>query len=110
MGGNEKFREIVKIEFIFFLTRLTNNIIQNFTFSIISMIFSQGVFRECFSTSFQLGRRSSPVKVTDTCQLQRTQGDPNSSIRACICTTNFCNGQEETKNANNLIDDGNFGI
>ena len=92
---------------IFFLTRLITNNLKLF-FPIISMI-PQGVFRECFSTSFQLGRRSSPVKVTNTCQLQRTQSDPNSSIRACICTSNFCNGQEENKNANNLIDDGNLG-
>ena len=50
-----------------------------------------GEIRECFPTTFKLGRRNNPVKVTDNCQLQRTQNDPNSSIRACICTSDYCN-------------------
>ena len=50
-----------------------------------------GEIRECFPTTFKLGRRNRPIKVTNECQLQRTQNDPNSSIRACICTSDYCN-------------------
>lgn len=53
--------------------------------------FVSGEIRECFSTSFKLGRRNNPVKVTPRCELQRTQSDPGSSIRACICTSDYCN-------------------
>ncbi|TRY75710.1 hypothetical protein TCAL_01259 [Tigriopus californicus] len=38
-----------------------------------------------------LGQQRMPVSVTKNCQLQRTQTDPSSSIRACICTSNLCN-------------------
>ena len=56
-----------------------------------SSLYFLGEIRECFPTTFKLGRRNNPVKVTDNCQLQRTQNDPNSSIRACICTSDYCN-------------------
>jgi hypothetical protein len=58
-----------------------------------------GSFRECFSTTFQLGQPSSPIRVTKNCDLQRTQGDPASSIRACICTSNFCNDVNPDRNS-----------
>ena len=60
--------------------------------------FCSGVIRECFSTSFKLGQRSQPVQVTPFCQLQRTQSDPSSSIRACICTEDFCNDEPADNN------------
>ena len=50
-----------------------------------------GSYRECFSRSYKLGIRSRPIKLTPTCELQRTQRDPSSSIRACLCTTSNCN-------------------
>ena len=50
-----------------------------------------GSYRECFSRSYKLGIRSRPIKVTEKCELQRTQRDPTSSIRACLCTTSNCN-------------------
>ena len=56
------------------------------------MFFSfPGSYRECFSRSYKLGIRSRPIKLTPTCELQRTQRDPSSSIRACLCTTSNCN-------------------
>ena len=60
--------------------------------------FCSGVIRECFSTSFKLGQRSQPVQVTPFCQLQRTQSDASSSIRACICTEDFCNDEPADNN------------
>ena len=59
------------------------NIKHNFHFS--------GSYRECFSRSYKLGIRARPIKLTPTCELQRTQRDPSSSIRACLCTTSNCN-------------------
>ena len=50
-----------------------------------------GSYRECFSRSYKLGIRSQPIKVTPNCVLQRTQRDPTSSIRACLCTSDNCN-------------------
>ena len=64
-----------------------------------------GVIRECFSTSFKLGQRSQPVQVTPFCQLQRTQSDASSSIRACICTEDFCN--DEPADSNQIGNPGN---
>ena len=64
--------------------------INNWNTNFLCILFS-GEIRECFPTTFKLGRRNNPVKVTDNCQLQRTQNDPNSSIRACICTSDYCN-------------------
>ena len=97
--------------FKFFNLNSTNlRIYFNLFFSdLILYVKQKGVFRECFSTSFKLGRRSNPVQVTSTCQVQRTQSDPKSSIRACICTTDFCNGQDDTPN-NNVIDLNDDGI
>ena len=65
-----------------------------------------GEIRECFPTTFKLGRRNNPVKVTDNCQLQRTQNDPNSSIRACICTSDYCN--DDLFDNNNQVGGNNF--
>ena len=60
-----------------------------------------GSYRECFSTSIQLGHSNYPVNPLPTCQLSRTQADPRSSIRACVCTQDFCNivsdGKRETE-------------
>ena len=50
-----------------------------------------GSYRECFSTSIQLGHSSYPVSPAPSCELVRTQADPRSSIRACVCTQDFCN-------------------
>ena len=47
--------------------------------------------RECFSSSIQLGHSSYPVNPAPSCDLVRTQADPRSSIRACVCTQDFCN-------------------
>ena len=58
----------------------------------ISIFFNvTGSYRECFSRSYKLGIRARPIKLTPTCELQRTQRDPSSSIRACLCTTSNCN-------------------
>ena len=50
-----------------------------------------GSYRECFPTSYKLGIQNQPVRVTKTCELQRTQRDPRSTIRACLCTSDRCN-------------------
>lgn len=50
-----------------------------------------GSYRECFSTSIQLGHSSLPVNPLPSCSLSRTQADSRSSIRACVCTQDFCN-------------------
>ena len=55
------------------------------------IFYFSGSYRECFSRSYKLGIRSRPIKLTPTCELQRTQRDPSSSIRACLCTTSNCN-------------------
>ena len=47
--------------------------------------------RESFSSSIQLGHSSYPVSPAPSCELVRTQADPRSSIRACVCTQDFCN-------------------
>ena len=65
-----------------------------------------GSFRECFSTGFKLGRPEAPIRVTRSCELQRTQGDPASTIRACICTSNFCNDVNNNNN-NRFVSPGN---
>ena len=83
----------------------STNVIRFIFYFILLHFTIKGVFRECFSTSFKLGRRSNPVKVTNSCQLQRTQSDPKSTIRACICTSDYCNGQEGLETNNNLIGD-----
>ena len=44
----------------------------------------------------QLGQDSFPINPLPTCKLSRTQADPRSSIRACMCTQDFCN----------IVDDG----
>ena len=68
-------------------------------------LFFLGEIRECFPTTFKLGRRNRPIKVTDDCQLQRTQNDPNSSIRACICTSDYCN--DDLSDNNNQVGGNN---
>lgn len=35
---------------------------------------------------------NNPVNISSDCVLERTQEDPDSSIRACLCTKDFCNG------------------
>ncbi len=50
-----------------------------------------GAFRECFQDDVQLGLATNPVKPGAVCRPQRTQADPASSIRACLCTTDLCN-------------------
>ena len=49
IGGKEKFREIVKIEFIFFLTRLTNNIPN---LKLYFLHHFNDIFSRCFSWMF----------------------------------------------------------
>ena len=39
----------------------------------------------------QLGKEDFPITPSPTCELARTQSDPRSSIRACMCTQDFCN-------------------
>ena len=39
----------------------------------------------------RLGQPDNPVNMSDTCVLERTQADPASTIRACLCNKNFCN-------------------
>ena len=60
---------------------------------------SAGAFRECFSKRILLGAASNPINVTEECRLERTQDDPNSTIRACLCTKDLCNhgGPKEPK-------------
>ena len=60
---------------------------------------SAGAFRECFSKRILLGAASNPINVTEKCRLERTQDDPNSTIRACLCTKDLCNhgGAKEPK-------------
>lgn len=50
-----------------------------------------GAFRECFSKDIRLGMKNKPVEVSERCNLQRTQADRASTIRACLCTTDYCN-------------------
>ena len=45
-----------------------------------------------------MGQDSFPINPMPTCKLSRTQADPRSSIRACMCTQDFCN----------IVDDGKF--
>ena len=52
---------------------------------------SAGAFRECFSKRILLGSARNPINVTAECRLERTQGDPDSTIRACLCTKDLCN-------------------
>jgi len=52
-----------------------------------------GSFRECFDVSVTLGLETSPVTPQATCVPQKTQADPESTIRACLCTSDLCNGE-----------------
>ena len=61
-----------------------------------------GSYRECFPRSYKLGIRTKPITVTKRCELQRTQRDPTSSIRACLCTTNNCNILESEKQSQRI--------
>ena len=38
------------------------------------------------------------------CRLAKTQRDPRSSIRACLCTTDHCNTEEEAELEDDLTD------
>ena len=52
---------------------------------------SAGAFRECFSKRILLGAARNPINVTEECHMERTQDDPSSTIRACLCTKDLCN-------------------
>ena len=39
----------------------------------------------------KLGKEDFPIVPAPTCELSRTQADSRSSIRACMCTQDFCN-------------------
>jgi len=54
-----------------------------------------GSYRECFSTSILLGHPDYPITPRPTCSLSRTQQDTRSSIRACLCTQDFCNNVQD---------------
>ena len=54
-----------------------------------------GSYREGFSTNILLGHPDFPITPLATCSLSRTQQDTRSSIRACLCTEDFCNDIEE---------------
>ena len=57
-----------------------------------------GSYRECFNTAIQLGQPSFPINPSPVCDLRRTQSDPRSTIRACLCTQDFCNIVPDGKN------------
>ena len=49
------------------------------------------VIRECFPTSILLGSVDNPVKITPTCSPVSLE---QSTISACICSTELCNGEQ----------------
>ena len=54
-----------------------------------------GSYRECFSSSIILGHPDDPIIPQPDCRLAKTQRDPTSSIQACLCTTDYCNIEDE---------------
>ena len=56
-----------------------------------------GSYRECFPSNIILGHPDDPIIPQPKCRLAKTQRDPRSSIRACLCTTDNCNTEEEAE-------------
>ena len=56
-----------------------------------------GSYRECFPSNIILGHPDDPIIPQPRCRLAKTQRDPRSSIRACLCTTDHCNTEEEAE-------------
>ena len=56
-----------------------------------------GSYRECFPSNILLGHPDDPIIPQPKCRLAKTQRDPRSSIRACLCTTDHCNTEEEAE-------------
>ena len=70
--------------------------IRIFTFQLIQFCPS-GTYRECFTENIILGHPDDPVIPQPDCRLAKTQKDQRSSIRACLCTEDYCNIEEEGK-------------
>ena len=62
-----------------------------------AFLFSSGSYRECFQANIILGHPDDPVIPQPDCRLAKTQKDSTSSIRACLCTEDYCNIEEEGK-------------
>ena len=63
-----------------------------------------GSYRECFPSNIILGHPDDPIIPQPRCRLAKTQRDPRSSIRACLCTTDHCNTEEEAELEDDLTD------
>merc|ERR1711892_951714 len=51
----------------------------------------KGSYRECFQENIILGHPDDPVIPQPDCRLAKTQKSRSSSIRACLCTEDYCN-------------------
>ena len=59
-------------------------------YRLISKLIS-AVLRECFPTSVLLGPIDNPLTATLDCDLRDISEPGSSNIKACLCTTPFCN-------------------
>ena len=58
---------------------------------------TSGSYRECFSSNIILGHPADPIIPQPRCKLAKTQNNPSSSTRACLCTTDYCNLEDDSE-------------
>ena len=51
--------------------------------------------RECFPTRVLLGSIEKPLSASDSCTMRDITDDGSGTIRACLCTSDFCNDLPE---------------
>ena len=61
------------------------------------------VLRECFPTSVLLGPIDNPLTATIDCKLRDISEPGSSNIKACLCTTPFCNENLDDPLLNEVI-------